>query len=200
MRKLFVTGISFIFLSCLSIDSKMTLAANGSGSLELVYTVSSFARDWDASGSGNSPLPLPVNEGDFRRSVNMIQGISLTSYSRREENDSTVIRAVLGFTSVEALNRFVAGPQSVFALRQEGTRTIFEQTITEGTKSSLGEDYLEFVRTFFSPYVLSFTLTAPRAVTRAIPSQNVLGQTASVSFPLAHVMESSQPVIWQVEW
>ena len=200
MKKLFVAGFSFILLSCLSIESKMTLAENGSGTLELVYTVSSFARDWESPGTGNSPLPLPINEGDFRRSVAMIPGLGLRSYSRSEENDSTVIRAVVSFTSLDALNRLVAGPEATFVLRQEGNRTVFEQTITQGTKRALDEETRAFVQAFFKPYSLRFSLTAPRNPVRVSPSGSIAGSAASVSFSLESVIQNTRPIIWRVEW
>ncbi|MCL1818978.1 MAG: hypothetical protein FWG35_08595 [Spirochaetaceae bacterium] len=200
IRLFFFAGLSFVFLSCLSIESKMTLAADGSGTLELEYTVSSFAQDWDSRDSGSSPLPLPVNEADFRRGVNSTAGLSLVSYSRRAAADSTVITAVVGFRSLEALNSFVSRRDAHFTVRQEGGRTVFEQILTQGTRGELGGQTKGFVEAFFGPYSLKFALTAPAAVSRSTPAGSVSGRTASVSFPLPAVVGSREPVIWRVEW
>jgi hypothetical protein len=177
----------------------MNLAANGSGTVELVYTVSSFAQEWDSSGGENS-LPLPVSEADFRRSVAAAGGLSLNSYSHTVSGDTAVIRAVLGFSSPDDLNRFVSGSGEMFTLRQEEGRTVFEQVITQGTKGALDEKTREFVQAFFGSYSLDFSLTAPRPIRGVSPSGNISGTRASVSFPLPAVVESAQPVIWRVEW
>ncbi|MDR1931250.1 MAG: thiamine phosphate synthase [Spirochaetales bacterium] len=200
IRKLLIAAVSFILFSCLSVESKMTLAADGSGTLELVYTVSALARDWDAADSGNSPLPLPVGEADFYRSVAAAPGLTLNSYSRTETSESTVIKAVLGFASLEALNGFVAGGQSAFSLRQEGGVNVFEQIITPGTTGGIDEKTKEFVDAFFKPYTLSFSLTTPRPVRRTVPPGTVSGAQASVSFSLPELIESADSLVWRVEW
>jgi hypothetical protein len=197
-RKLFLTGLCVVFLSCLSIESKMSLAADGSGTVELVYTVSSFAREWDSSNEEDS-LPLPVSEADFRRSV-AAAGLSLNSYSYEASGDLAVIRAVLGFSSLDTLNQFVPGPGEMFTLRQEGGRTVFEQVVTQGTKGGLDREMQGFVQSFFGSYSLKFSLTAPRPILRVSPSGNSSGTQASVSFPLSEVLQSAQPLIWRVEW
>jgi hypothetical protein len=197
-KNLVMVGLSFVFLSCLSIESKISLAANGSGTVELVYTVSSFAQEFDSSG-GEDSLPLPVSEADFRRGVAVV-GLSLNSYSQSVSGDVTIIRAVLGFSSLDDLNRFVAGPGEMFSLRQEEGRTVFEQVITQGTKSALDGQTQEFIRSFFAPYSLAFSLSAPRAISKVSPGGNFSGTQASVSFPLTTVLLSAQPVVWRVEW
>ena len=198
IRKLFTAFFSLLLLSCLSIETKMTLAANGSGTLDLVYTVSPLANDWNTGA--NSPLPLPINENDFRRSVTMIQGLGLVSYSRSVDKDVTIIRATISFTSLDVLNRLVSGQETTFRLRTEGNRTIFEQTITQGTQNLLNADNQAFVQAFFQPYSLSFSLTAPRAIQSVTPEGNSSGQNASVTFPLPRIIESPRPIIWRVEW
>jgi hypothetical protein len=198
-RKLFLAGLSFVFLSCIGVESKMTLAANGSGTVELVYTVSSFALDWDSSGEADS-LPLPADEADFRRGVAAAEGLTLNSYSRAAVGETTVITAVLGFASLDALNQFVSGSRTTFTLRQEGGRTVFEQLVTPGTKGGLDGQMREFVQAFCNAYSLKFSLTAPRPVARVSPPGTSSGTQASVSFPLPEVLGSAEPVLWRVEW
>jgi hypothetical protein len=202
MKKLLIFGLSLIFLSCIGIDSKMTLAADGSGTLELVYTVSDFARDWENAGTGQeSPLPVPINETDFRRSAAVVPGLSLESYSREESGDTSVIRAFLRFTSLDALNRFISGPDTHFKLTREGNRTIFEQVISFGSGGQIDERTREFIDSFFKTYILSFSLTAPRAISRTnLPGGISSGAQASVSFPLAEILKSPEAIIWRVEW
>lgn len=201
MKKLIVAGLSFVFFSCLSIESKMTLTQNGSGTLNIVYTVSSFAREWDASDNTDAVLPLPVNEEDFRRAVSAAPGLLLDSYSSTVSGDSVVIQAGLSFTSLDALNSLVSAGSSSFTLRQEDNRTVFEQTLAPGTKTSLDQPVRDFINAFFQPYSLNFSLTAPRAVRSSSPAGGtVSGNVAGISFPLPDVLQSEGPVIWRVEW
>ncbi|MDR1627047.1 MAG: hypothetical protein LBT33_10965 [Spirochaetia bacterium] len=199
-KKLLLAGLAFLFLSCLSMESKMTLAQDGSGTIQLTYTVSSFARDWDALDNQEAVLPLPINESDFRRAVSAVPGLSLDSYSRADSGDSSVIQAVLGFASLEALNSLVSGSGASFALSQEGGRTVFEQTISPGTRTPVEQRARDFITAFFQPYVLDFSLTAPRAARSSSPPGKLSGNQASVSFPLPDVLQSPTPVVWRVEW
>jgi hypothetical protein len=202
MKKLLIFGLSLIFLSCIGIDSKMTLAADGSGTIELVYTVSAVARDWDTAETGaESPLPIPINETDIRRSVEAVPGLSLESYSRTEEADTSVINVRLRFASLDALNSFVSGSDAHFSLTQEGNRTVFEQVISPGSGGEIDERTGEFINAFFKTYTLNFSLTAPRAITRTSPSGgNSSGAQASFSVPLAAALESREAIVWRVEW
>ena len=199
IRNIFLAGLSFVFLSCISIESKITLAADGSGTVEIVYTISSLAQEWDSRDTNNSPLPLPVNEADFRRSVNRATGLSLISYSSRTTTESTIITAVVGFRSLAALNELVSRQEVIFTLRQESGRNIFEQVVTQGTRTALDDRTKSFTEAFFGPYSLKFELTAPRTITRSTPG-SISGNKASVNFPLAEVVESRDPVVWRVEW
>jgi hypothetical protein len=98
------------------------------------------------------------------------------------------------------LNNFVTGAENTFTLRQEGGRSVFEQVITQGTRGGVDERTQEFVDTFFKPYSVSFSLTTPRPVSRAVPRGNVSGSQASISFPLPDVIKSPSPLVWRVEW
>lgn len=192
---------SLALLSCIDIDSRITLQENGSGKLELIYTVSSTAMRFGASDPASGVLPIPVDEADFRRSVLAVQGLSLESYSRSEQGENTVITAVMGFTGLEALNRFVGGEEQTFTLNRSENRTTFEQLISPGSGEETDERYRQFLSSFLSPYKLKFTLSTPRPVTRSVPEGvSVSDREAEVTFPLIEVVESPDPVKWIVEW
>jgi hypothetical protein len=106
----------------------------------------------------------------------------------------------LGFTSLEALSGLVSGSGASFTLRQEGGRTVFEQTVSPGTGTAVEQRTRDFINAFFQPYVLKFSLTAPRAVLGGSPRGSISGNQASVSFPLPDVLQSPEPVVWRVQW
>ncbi|MDR2589055.1 MAG: hypothetical protein LBC67_06470 [Spirochaetales bacterium] len=192
-----------LLASCINVQSKITLAANGSGSIELEYTVSAFALTWETQEGKEQILPLPITEEDFRRAVSAVPGLSLRSWSASPEPqppgaDGLLVRAVLDFSSIEALGRFASRSGAAYRLTREGGRTIFEQTLAAGEAAV---DAADFINAFFKNNVLSFSVTAPSNIRAAVPpGAKFSGREAAVSFPLPQLLQSREPLVFRVEW
>ena len=62
MRKIAVLCVASLFLlSCVGIDSRLTVRDNGSGTLVLTYRVSQLVADLGLSSSDKGVIPLPLS-------------------------------------------------------------------------------------------------------------------------------------------
>jgi hypothetical protein len=128
MRRLILILAAVLLLcSCIGVDSKMTIRSDGSGTLELTYRISQAVADLGRSGADKGPLPLPVTREDFERGIAGVQGVTLKSISRTENETDITIRAVLGFDSVDSLAKAAAFRDAPPSVAVSGTLHNFSQ-------------------------------------------------------------------------
>lgn len=197
-----ILSVSILLLSsCIGITSDIRIRQDGSGVLTLSYTVSQFFKNIDA-GRSEKQLPLPVNEEEFRRSAERIEGLRLTSLQQREDEENVYIQAELEFDSVDAINAL--GREGEIGIRldtRNGTR-VFRQLIYEGQQEEeITAESLEMIETFFEGYELVYAVTVPAEVrnhTLGILSSDARTVTYTVTVP--EILKSSQPIVLEVVW
>lgn len=193
--------VVFSLSSCIDMETKIELTAEGSGKLELVYIVSSALVELGSAASSGVNLPLPIGEEDFRQSVDSIPGLVLRSYERKDEPDKSIIQALVTFSSLSEVNQLFGGKDPVISQAQEGTDRVVEITITSGTSGDLDPKTKELLNAFFSTYSLKFHLTLPQGVKRTSSPQSVVqGNTAQLSIPIVQALEQTAPLKWKIYW
>ena len=187
--------------SCIGIESDIRIRQDGSGVLTLSYTVSQFIKNIDA-GRSEKQLPLPVNEEEFRRSAESIEGLRLTDLKEREDEENIYIQAELEFDSVEAVNALGREGQLGITLETQGGTTTFSQLIYEGQQGEeIGEDSLEMIQTFFEGYELVYSVTVPAEVRdHTLGELSPDGRTVTYSVTVPEILTSSEPLVLQVIW
>lgn len=104
MRKLvFACLCAALSCSCIGVDSRLTIKADGSGTLSLEYRIPRTLADLGRTPDPSGPVPLPVEKADFRRAIAGSPGVRLARYSRRADEERVVIRAELAFERLEDL-------------------------------------------------------------------------------------------------
>ena len=193
--------VIFSLSSCIDLETKIELTPQGSGTLELVYVVSSALVQIGSTASPGVNLPLPIAEEDFRQTVASIPGLTLRSYQRKDETDKSIIKALLAFSSLSEVNNLFGGKDPVISQAQEGTDRVVEITIASGIPGGLDPKTKELVNAFFSTYSLKFHLTLPQAVKRTSSPQSVVqGNTAQLSIPIVQALEQTAPLRWKIYW
>jgi len=193
--------VIFSLSSCIDMETKIELNSQGSGTLELVYIVSSALAQLGSTASPGVNLPLPIAEEDFRQTVASIPGLTLRSYQRKDEPDKSIIKASLTFSSLSEVNKLFGGKDPVISQGQEGTDRVVEVTIASGNPGGLDPKTKELVNAFFSTYSLKFHLTLPQAVKRtSVPQSVVQGNTAQLSMPVVQALEQTDPLKWKIYW
>jgi hypothetical protein len=196
-----VVVIVVLLSSCIGIESDLRIRQDGSGVLTLSYTVSQFIKNIDA-GRSEKQLPLPVNEEEFRRSAERIEGLRLTDLVEREDEENVYIRAELEFDNVEAVNALGREGQLGITLETQGGTTTFRQLIYEGQQGEeVTEESLKMIQTFFEGYELVYSVTVPAQVrdhTLGVLAPD--GRTVTYTTTVPDILRTSEPLFLEVVW
>jgi hypothetical protein len=166
MRKIAALCVaSFFLISCVGIDSRLTVRDNGSGTLVLTYRVSQLIADLGVSSSERGVIPLPLSKADFERSLEGSKGaVRLTRFSRSENEKDITIDAELSFDSLEALSAVEAFRPQALKVGTNGLRHSFSELITRAPARPVTEDSLRMIDAFFTGYDLTFVIEAPQPI------------------------------------
>ena len=166
MRKIVILYIaSVLIMSCVGIDSKMTIKDDGSGTLLLSYRVSQLVADLGTTSSEKGIVPLPLAKADFERSLQSTQGkVRLTKFERTENEKDISINVELSFDSLDAIAQVDAFHDAELKLSKDGTRHTFSQLIARAPAQPVTEDSLRMIDAFFDGYALTFVIEAPQPI------------------------------------
>jgi len=193
--------IVVLLSSCIGIESEIRIRQDGSGVMTLSYTVSQFIKNID-TGRSEKQLPLPVNEEEFRRSAERVEGLRLTKLEEREDEENVYIQAELEFDNVEAVNALGPEGQIGITLESRDGTTTFRQVIYEAPQGQeITEESLEMIKAFFEGYELVYSVTVPAEVRDY--SLGVLGsdgRTVTFTITVPEILKAPEPLILEVVW
>ncbi len=202
MTRWFIVILTVVLLSsCIGIESEILLRQDGTGVLTLSYKISQFMKNIDA-GREEKQLPLPVNEEEFVRTAEGIEGLRLTDIDEREDEENVYIRAELEFDSVDAVNALGRAGQIGISLENQGTTNTFRQVIFAGQEGEeITEDSLEMIETFFQGYDLVYAITVPSQVkSHSLGDLSADGRTVTYTITVPEILKASQPLVLEVVW
>ena len=176
MRKIAALCLaSALLVSCVGIDSALTIRDNGSGTLVLTYRVSQLVADLGDSRSEKGIVPLPLSRSDFERSLEGAKGkVRLARFDRSENEKDITIRAEIAFESLDALSQVEAFRDAELKATSSGTRHTFSQLIARAPEEPVSEDTLRMIDSFFDGYNLTFAIEVPQPI-----QANSLGTVSS---------------------
>jgi len=198
---LLLVATTLLLSSCIGIESDIRIRQDGSGVLTLSYTISQFIKNIDA-GRSEKQLPLPVNEEEFRRSAERIDGLRLTDLEQREDEENIYIQAELEFDSVEAVNALGRDGQLGISLETQGGTTTFRQLIYQGQQGEeITEESLEMIETFFDGYELVYSVTVPSEVRdHSLGVLAANGRTVTYTVTIPEILKNPEPLVLEVIW
>ena len=197
----FICSITLVLSSCIGIQSDIRINDDGSGELTLAYSVSQFIKNID-EGRSEKQLPLPINEADFRRSTEGIEGLRLRRMEQSEDEENVYIQAELEFDSVDAINALGTDGQIGISLEMRGDAHIFRQLIYETREGEEPEEgSLDMIEAFFEGYELVYSVTAPAAIqTHSIGELAPDGRTVVYTATVPEILKNSEPLVLEVVW
>jgi hypothetical protein len=203
LRATFLLSLALFFLvSCVSIDSRMTIRDNGSGTLALTYRISQLVVDLGISNSGKPVIPLPVSKDDFERSLAATNGkVRLTKFDRSENEQDVTIKAELSFDSLDALAQVEAFHDADLKRAQNGSLSTFSQVIARAPTEPLTEDTERMIDALFDGYDLTFVVETPRPIQNApIGTVSPDRKTLTYQSSIKDVMNTKNDILLSVSW
>jgi hypothetical protein len=202
MTKWLILVLVVVLLSsCIGIESEILFRQDGTGVLTLSYKISQFMKNIDA-GREEKQLPLPVNEEEFLRTADGIEGLRLTDIDEREDEENVYIQAELEFDSIDAVNALGRAGEIGISLENQGETNIFRQVIFAGQEGEeITEDSLEMIETFFQGYDLVYAITVPSQVkSHSLGDLSADGRTVTYTITVPEILKASQPLVLEVVW
>jgi hypothetical protein len=191
-----------VLSSCVGIDSRLTIRANGSGTLALTYRVSQLVVNLGSPVDGKSVVPLPLSRADFERSLATTQGkVRLTRFDRSEDQKDVTIHAELSFDSLDALSRMDAFQNAQIRSSADGGTHTFSELIAKAPQEPLTDDSLRMVDAFFGGYDLTFTIEAPQPIkTNSLGTLSADKRVLTYKSSIGDVVRTKNDIVLSMSW
>lgn len=193
---LFVLGLS----SCIGLSSSVDIRADGSGTISLEYRVSRLVESMGKTGGDDRWLPLPLRRAEMEQAVSLIDGLSLTSFSAKEDETDLAVQAGLSFRDLESFIRFWNSSGRSAVLTENGGKRSLSLRLAEGS-GALDPDLKRLIDTVFSGYLVSLRFAFP-----SVPSVSGGGsvdaasRSASFSSSVPALLSTEKPLAWIITW
>ncbi len=187
--------------SCVGIDSRMSIRADGSGTVALTYKVSQLVADLGRPSSDPPMAPLPIYREDFERGLQGVSGVALKSFQRIVSQKDITIRAEVSFDKVESLGKIAAFRDAAPILTSSGGRHTLTQTLVRAAPAELSEDSLQMIDTLFDGYTVSLGIQTPSPIQSS--SAGVLSadkKELTFSAPVRDLVASKTDVVITLSW
>jgi hypothetical protein len=193
---------ALLIVSCVGIDSRLTIRENGSGTLTLAYRVSQSIAQLGLSTAGKPVIPLPVSRSDFERSLAQTNGkVRLSRFDRSEDEKDITIKAELTFDSLEALSQVDAFHDADLKPGTDGSRKTFSQVIGHPMPTPLTDESKRMIDALFAGYDMSFTVETPRPI-QSSSLGIVSGDKRSLTYKTSvkDVLSTKTDIILTLSW
>lgn len=151
----------FLLASCVSMNTEITIQSDGRVSAELNYQISQYVIGFGRIDNGDSFIPLPVEEEDFRQRSLQIEGADFSNYSYSEDEDYAYISANLQCDSMESLAAFL----NIDILQTESgnSRSLSYIMVSEKEKT-VHPEHKDLAEVLFANDTISLTINTPGAI------------------------------------
>jgi hypothetical protein len=203
-----VIGKSFLVLllclmlsSCIDIDTRIRFQGDGSGTVSLSYRVSHLIVDLGKGGEATWSIPLPVEEEDFRRSLEGVNGVRLTRFSRKEDEKDIIIQADLSFDRIESLSKIESFRSEEPTLSVTVNGRTYNQIVLKAEKEPVSADSLAMLDALFEGYGISYTIEAPSYIRdHGIGTVGGDGKTWTWKTTIKELIQSRTDTVINLSW
>lgn len=213
LSRISIATIGVLFLSsCIGIKSDVRINKDGSGTINLEYTISRMVETMGKLDGNADQLPLPVSRADWDRTTARIPGLTVTSFSSNRNEQTVGVKAELAFASTDALMGFLDSTGRSATLSKDNGSNVLVLRLSEGG-GPLDQDLEKLVKTVFKGYTIDMSFTLPTVPTLAfvngslqpLPSSpagkgSVTQDTAVFDAPVADILNLQEPLILKISW
>ncbi|GHV20067.1 hypothetical protein FACS189494_03100 [Spirochaetia bacterium] len=214
-----------LFTACIGVQADITLNKNGSGTLNLTYTVSKkFAAMGTTDGNASKPA-FAVGEEDFLRTVNSIDGFKLKKHKVKDTKENRIYIINVAFSDINALLKFLDESGAKASLLHENNKSILRITLVGGDNKNgpvngLNNEAINdsgLTKTaagILSPYEFGFSVNVRGAAASfklldgegrgtakpALGEVKIAGSKISYTAGMDQIAASDKTVIMEVSW
>ncbi|MBN1243949.1 MAG: hypothetical protein JXA15_14700 [Spirochaetales bacterium] len=196
---------ALLLSSCLDLSAALEIRPDGSGRMELDYSMPSVLGNLDADGDTRRYLPLPAERQGFETLVADLDGLRLESWERTVLEPTTAgverfrIRAAVSFDAPASLAAFAAAASGGEVRGGTSDARGFELVLNPG-RGPVDGGFLAFLAAAFPEAACSFTVRLPARGTSNRGAFDAAGTTLSWSLPLQEILSARDILEWTVRW
>lgn len=188
---------ALILLSgCLTLESTIRLEDDGSGELDLTYSISEELFDYGVFDPEASRRTLPVSRSDFELAALAADGVRLVDHKIDRREGIVTVSARLTFSDSKGLASLLNVDSE--DLLSSGAQTLLRQPLFPGFEGAVDTAMVE---EFWSEVRFVHRVRAPRTI-EAVNLGEIVdgGREAVVDVRLIELVEVGEPVVWEVAW
>lgn len=186
-----------LFVSCLSLETDLSINSDGSGKAEFRYNLSTLALDISKIDGEKEILPFPITIDEFEQSALNIGGISISEYNMTDDGSRYYITSEIQFSSLEQLSLFTG---IKFQIEQSGINTLMTIIVFEPSLvDPVSEQTLDIVRDKFPEEFCSFQITIPGDIIR-VEGATFSGSDVSFKINIGELLSRTDVVKFSVEY
>ncbi len=195
---------SIVLGSCLGVDARAKVAASGSGSVDLRYTISRDLVEFGELEGNKAMLPVPISKEDFERGLAPYPTLKLESWTQKDSGTDRVVDARVSFTDLRALATMLDPRGTLASYKAEGGRNTLSMSFGE-QMAALDAETESLAREAFTPYSMKLSLQTPSPPIASVSAHAgvkswIEGATARFESPMTVIALSPEPVVWTVTW
>jgi hypothetical protein len=213
LNPLKVTALLAVLLclgSCIGVSADIALNADGSGTLTLEYRLSRLLKTLGEQDGNERWYPLPVGEADFERTLARLPGMSLLSFSTKDDGKDVMVTAKTRFADPASLAAFLDayGEGAVYTKTSNSSRLLL--ALYEGGKEANKELEALFAEAA-EGYSVAIRLALPAEGTLSLLDRNgrplsaageikAEGRNLSFALPLAEIFTARDGLSLDFRW
>lgn len=200
-----VSAIALLFTSCVGIDSKVKISANGSGTVTAEYRLSQELVAFGELEANKSVLPVPLTRADLEKSLAGAKGLSLTSWSSSPSGTDLVIKTSIDFDSLDSLVYYL-DPRGELATHQSLEGGKHRIVFSLGDKMPpLDPEMKKMATQSFLPYSFRFSVETPGPIMSAVSDQpsivaRIEGKTALFEGKMGEIVSAEIAPKMELSW
>jgi len=206
LPSLFLTTIvcALSLTSCIGIHASGKIDAEGAGTLSIEYQIS---KDFVQLGALESTpqLPLPLSREDIERGLRGMPGVTLTSYSQREQGDNVLVSLTLAFESTSDLVKYLDPSGKLAQYQQQNGRSYVKVSFGDAISSFDPQMQIEIIEKL-KPYHFTFAFEAPHAAPQISVNHGDFfhvtssGKITTLECSMADIITSAQAPEINISW
>jgi len=201
--------------SCIGLSLSIQMNKDGSGRLTMEYRISKMLTSL-GSLDGNDSMPsVPLGKEDWENTVSRIPGAKLVSYTSVEENQDTVIKAVIDFKDDQSLLALLDPVGEKILINRQGQSGKLDLILLKEPldDSSYDKDVMAMMRIFMDGYFYTVNFSGPGNSTlvvtdglgNAVPVQSsakavLSGRSVSYSIGILDLLDTKDGIGFRFNW
>jgi hypothetical protein len=189
---------SLLTTSCLSIDLSVTVQNADRIDVTVRYSVDRNLYDLGVFDENTPYRTVPITRDDAQRIAVRTDGATLQSYESRTEGNRTTVSVTYRVSGVEGFEQLFGGTDLArIEFTDSGGTLSF--TASPGN-ADLKADERDLLEQLFGDEQAVLTVRTPQSIKSLANGERSGERNATFSTPMSRLMQSSEPVIWQVRW